>query len=286
MQLLTTLANLKAYVRVRQTAGQSLGLLPTMGALHEGHLSLLTRSRAANDATVCSVFVNPIQFNNPDDLARYPRTLKADCALLEAAGCDAVFAPTAAEMYPQPPIVRFDFGPLERVMEGRFRPGHFNGVGVVVAKLFHLVQPDRAYFGQKDLQQCLVVKRMVEDLSFPLQLVICPTRREADGLAMSSRNRNLTSGQRAVAPQLYQTLLKANEALKTRPAEAVQRQMAQELADNLNFTLDYFEIADPATLEPLTGLLDGRPAAICVAAFVGTTRLIDNVLTASTHPVD
>ncbi|MCY7349876.1 MAG: pantoate--beta-alanine ligase [Cytophagaceae bacterium] len=286
MQLLTTLTDLRDYVQTKhRTTGQSIGLVPTMGALHEGHLALLASSRAANDATVCSIFVNPMQFNNPDDLARYPRTLEADRAMLDAAGCDAVFAPTAAEMYPQPPGIRFDFGNLERVMEGRSRPGHFNGVGVVLSKLFHLVQPDRAYFGQKDLQQCLVVKRLIDDLNFPLELIICPTHREADGLAMSSRNRNLTPEQRAAASQLYQLLRRAEEELKTHPAAAVQNQMAQELADNPNFKLDYFEIADPTTLEPMTGLLNGQPAAICVAAFLGTTRLIDNLLTAPTQAV-
>lgn len=279
MHLLTTLADLRNFVNDQKRQGHTLGLVPTMGALHAGHLALVAASRAANDRTVASVFVNPIQFNNPDDLARYPRTLDADAAMLDAAGCDAVFAPSAAEMYPQPPALRFDFGPLETVMEGRFRPGHFNGVGVVVAKLFHLVQPDRAYFGQKDLQQCAVVKRLVDDLSFPLELVICPTEREPDGLAMSSRNRNLTPEERTVAPFIFQELTNAKTLLaEGQSVEAVKTAVEHRFSENRAFCLEYFEVADPTTLQPLTGPLESRPAALCVAAHLGKVRLIDNVL--------
>ena len=279
MHLLTTLADLRQYVNDQKRQGHTLGLVPTMGALHAGHLALVAASRAANDRTVASVFVNPIQFNNPDDLARYPRTLEADCAMLDAAGCDAVFAPSAAEMYPRPPALKVDFGTLETVMEGRFRPGHFNGVGVVVAKLFHLVQPDRAYFGQKDLQQCAVVKRLIDDLSFPLELVVCPTQREADGLAMSSRNRNLTVEERAAAPFIFRELTKAKTLLaEGRTTGTVQTMIERDFSENPVFRLEYFEVADPTSLEPLTGPLEGRPAALCVAAFLGKVRLIDNVL--------
>lgn len=279
MHLLTTLDALRQYVNDQKRQGHTLGLVPTMGALHAGHLSLVAASRAANARTVASVFVNPIQFNNPDDLARYPRTLEADAAMLDAAGCDAVFAPPAAEMYPRPPALKFDFGFLETVMEGRFRPGHFNGVGVVVAKLFHLVQPDRAYFGQKDLQQCAVVKRLIDDLSFPLELVVCPTEREPDGLAMSSRNRNLTAGERAAAPFLFAELTQAKTALAGGQAvETVKAAVERHFSENAAFRLEYVEVADPTTLQPLTGPLAGRPAALCVAAFLGKVRLIDNVL--------
>lgn len=279
MHLLTTLADLRQYVNDQKRQGHTLGLVPTMGALHAGHLALVAASRATNDRTVASVFVNPIQFNNPDDLARYPRTLEADCAMLDAAGCDAVFAPSAAEMYPRPPALKVDFGTLETVMEGRFRPGHFNGVGVVVAKLFHLVQPDRAYFGQKDLQQCAVVKRLIDDLSFPLELVVCPTQREADGLAMSSRNRNLTVAERAAAPFIFRELTKAkNRIADGQAVETVKTVVERDFSANPAFRLEYFEVADPTSLEPLTGPLEGRPAALCVAAFLGKVRLIDNVL--------
>ncbi len=279
MHLFSTVLELKNDRLATRSAGYSLGLVPTMGALHEGHLSLIAASRAANDRTLCSIFVNPIQFNNSDDLTRYPRTLEADCAMLEAAGCDAVFAPSAAEMYPQLPTLKFDFGTLETVMEGRSRPGHFNGVGVVVAKLFHLVQPDRAYFGQKDVQQCAVVRRLIEDLSFPLELVVCPTQREANGLAMSSRNRNLSAEERANAPFLFAQLTKAKTLLaEGRATETVKTVLETNFTQNPAFRLDYFEVADPATLLPLSGPLDGRPAALCVAAFLGVTRLIDNVV--------
>jgi pantoate--beta-alanine ligase len=279
MQIFTRTAALTTYLDTARRAGRSGGLVPTMGALHEGHLRLLAAARAANDYTVCSIFVNPTQFNNPDDLARYPRTLEADCALLEAAGCDIVFAPDADEMYPRPPQLRFDFGSLERVLEGTFRPGHFNGVGLVVSKLFHLVQPTRAYFGQKDLQQCLIVRRLVEELTFPLELVVVPTVREADGLAMSSRNRRLSPAERAVAPVLYQTLLRAVEELRTgEAAERVQAEALAALRAHGAFRPEYLEIVDTATLESLRGPLAGREAALCVAAFLGEVRLIDNVL--------
>ena len=182
-----------------------------MGALHEGHITLIEKAKQENDVVVSSIFVNPAQFNNPDDLARYPRTLEEDCQKLEAAGCDMVFTPPSTKCTPNQPMLRLNFGELETVMEGAFRPGHFNGVGIVVAKLFNIVQADRAYFGQKDLQQVAVIRRLIRDLSFPVELIRCPTVREADGLAMSSRNRNLTPEEREQAPALFQALTLAHE---------------------------------------------------------------------------
>ena len=202
MQILTTAAALRSYAATVRRAGQRLGLVPTMGALHPGHLALLRRAHATTDAVVATVFVNPTQFNNPDDFRLYPRLLEADAALLEAAGCPVLFAPTPEEMYPAPTVLRFDFGPLERVMEGAHRPGHFHGVATVVSKLLHLAQPHQAFFGQKDWQQLAVVRQLVADLSFDVEIVGCPTVREVDGLAMSSRNRRLTPEGRAVAPLL------------------------------------------------------------------------------------
>ncbi|PMD98107.1 pantoate--beta-alanine ligase [Siphonobacter sp. BAB-5405] len=276
MQLIFTQAELRTYL-TRST--ESIGFVPTMGALHEGHLQLIRRARQENAVVVCSIFVNPIQFNNADDLARYPRTLEQDCALLEAAGCDVVFAPSAAEMYPSQPVLTFDFGTLERVLEGAFRPGHFNGVGIVVSKLFHLVQPTRAYFGQKDLQQCLIVRRLIQDLSFPIELVIAPTVRETDGLAMSSRNRNLTADERALAPFIQAELQGAKTALEqgTSPAE-VKAQVREAFAAQPAFQLEYFEIADIETLLPLEDHQSGQPAALCIAVHLGKVRLIDNLL--------
>ncbi len=276
MHLFTTLTELRSFLS-RQSS--SIGFVPTMGALHEGHLQLIRKARTENAVVVCSIFVNPIQFNNADDLARYPRTLEQDMALLEPAGCDVVFAPSPAEMYPSAPVMTFDFGPLERVLEGAFRPGHFNGVGIVVSKLFHLVQPTRAYFGQKDLQQCLIVRRLINDLSFPIELIIAPTVRETDGLAMSSRNRNLTDEERALAPFIQSELQKAKGALEAGlTVPQVKAELMNAFAGQSAFRLEYFEIADIENLLPLEEYKAGEPAALCLAAHLGKVRLIDNLL--------
>ncbi len=250
-----------------------------MGALHDGHISLVQASKGDNDVTVCSIFVNPTQFNNPEDLLKYPRTLEADCEMLEAAGCDVVFAPSAEEMYPEQPVLKFNFGALETVMEGASRPGHFNGVGIIVSKLFHIIKPDRAYFGQKDLQQVAVVRRMVADLSFDLELVTAPTIREEDGLAMSSRNRRLNEEERHIAPHIFRIMESAkNELLKGKSVEEVIKEAKAEFAAINAFTLDYFEIVDLSTLQPIDSIGVKGTNAICVAAFLGPVRLIDNVV--------
>src|SRR5919112_2384402 len=191
MQILTTAAGLQAYTEQARQTGKRVGLVPTMGALHDGHLQLVQAARTDCDEVIASLFVNPTQFNNAEDFRLYPRVPEADAALLAPAGCTALFVPTVEEMYPQPAVLRFDFGALERVMEGAHRPGHFNGVATVVSKLFHMARPHRAYFGQKDWQQVAVIRQLVADLSFDLEIVTCPTIREADGLAMSSRNLRL-----------------------------------------------------------------------------------------------
>ena len=278
MKILATAAELRAYVAAARRAGQRLGLVPTMGALHRGHLALVRTALAATDAVVATVFVNPTQFNNPDDLRLYPRTLEADTALLESAGCPALFAPSAEEMYPAPPLLRFDFGPLERVMEGAQRPGHFNGVATVVSKLLHLAQPHAAFFGQKDWQQLAVVRQLVADLSFEVEIVGCPTVREPDGLAMSSRNRRLTPEGRAVAPLLHQVLQTAARGLAQGLAPAaVQAQALATLADNPRFTAEYVQVADARTLQPLAAYDPARESVICLAAHLDGVRLIDNV---------
>ncbi|MFN4145019.1 MAG: pantoate--beta-alanine ligase [Runella sp.] len=279
MELLHTIADLRNHLDVHRRVGKSIGFVPTMGALHEGHLSLIAASKAQNDLTVCSIFVNPIQFNNPADLARYPRTLEADCAMLAAAGCDVVFAPTAEEMYPTASVLKFDFGFLERVMEGAFRPGHFNGVGIVVSKLFNIVQPHRTYFGQKDLQQVAIVRQMMQDLSFPIEFYACATLREADGLAMSSRNRNLTPDERPLAAHLYKSLMQAKEQLvEGASSEQVKVKAKQYFEAIPAITLEYFEVVDAHTLEAVEGWQDENRTAICVAAYLGKVRLIDNVV--------
>ena len=253
-----------------------------MGALHEGHLQLVRAAAQANDVVIATVFVNPTQFNNPEDFRLYPRLPEADAALLAPAGCTVLFLPAVEQMYPSPTVLTFDFGPLERVMEGAHRPGHFNGVATVVSKLFHLSRPHRAYFGQKDLQQVAIIRQLVADLSFDLELVAFPTVREADGLAMSSRNRRLSAEARALAPRIYQALtLAANALTQGQPAGEAQRAATQLLAAEPAFTLEYLEIADAQTLQPLTGPKPpGRAAAVCVAAHLGGVRLIDNVVVA------
>lgn len=250
-----------------------------MGALHEGHMTLIQSAKAAGDLVVASIFVNPVQFNNPDDLARYPRTLDDDCRLLEAAGCDVVFAPSVTEMYPEPPTMRLNFGELETVMEGAFRPGHFNGVGIVVAKLFNIVQPHRAYFGQKDLQQVAVIRQLIRDLSFPVELVRSPTVRETDGLAMSSRNRNLTAEERVLAPALYEALTLAHDLLSEGQSTAqAKAAVTGFFSNNPNFRLEYVEIANADTLQPAGEVLAPGQTAICLAVHLGNVRLIDNVV--------
>ena len=279
MLIFTTTAQLRTYAEAERCAGRRLGLVPTMGALHEGHLHLVRVATAACEVVIVSIFVNPTQFNNPEDLRLYPRLPEQDAAALAPAGCTALFIPAVAEMYPQPTVLRFDFGPLERVMEGAHRPGHFNGVATVVSKLLHLARPHAAYFGQKDFQQVAVVRQLVADLSFDLELISCSTIREADGLAMSSRNARLTPAARAMAPLLHQVLTQA--ALQVRegvgPAQ-VQQQALAALAQEPQFTPEYFEVADAQTLQPVSSYEAGRGVVLCVAAHLGGVRLIDNVV--------
>lgn len=279
MHVFTTVTALRAYSETIRCNKQRLGFVPTMGALHKGHLDLVQTALRECDAVVASIFVNPTQFNNADDFRLYPRLPEADAEMLRQAGCSALFLPDAAEMYPQPTVLKFDFGPLERVMEGAHRPGHFNGVATVVSKLLHQVQPHRAYFGQKDWQQVAVVRQLVADLSFDLEIVACPTRREADGLAMSSRNRRLTAEGRAVAPLLHQVLEAAAEQLqKGKAPAAVQAAAMARLAQEPRFTTEYFEVADAQTLQPLAEDTGGRAVVLCVAAHLDGVRLIDNVV--------
>lgn len=279
MQVFHSISEIRTYLHFQRLQGKSVGFVPTMGALHVGHLSLIETSRLANDLTVCSIFVNPIQFNNSDDLARYPRTLEADCAMLDIARCDVVFAPSAEEMYIEKPVLKFDFGDLEHVMEGKFRPSHFNGVGIVVAKLFNIVQPERTYFGQKDLQQVAVIRRMMIDLGFQIELNVCPTLREADGLAMSSRNRNLTHDERQIATHIYMGLSRAKTALISgKTTLEVQKEMNTYFAEQPAFRLEYFEIVHAHTLQVVEIVQPVGETALCVAAHLGKVRLIDNVV--------
>ncbi len=278
MQIFHSISAIQNHLKSLVRQGKTVGFVPTMGALHAGHLALVETAKTNNDIAVCSIFVNPTQFNNAHDLAVYPRTLESDAQLLETVNCDFIFAPNAEEMYPDLPNLKFDFGDLERVMEGEFRPGHFNGVGIVVAKLFHIIKPDRAYFGQKDLQQCAVVRRLIHDLSFDLELIICPTHRETDGLAMSSRNRNLTEEQRNLAPNLYKTMNLAKEKLLAGESVQVVKMFVQKtLSDIQGIDLEYFELSNLDNLKPINEYISGK-TAFCIAAFLGKTRLIDNLI--------
>jgi pantoate--beta-alanine ligase len=275
MQRFDTVPTLRQYLTSIRSK-QSIGLVPTMGALHEGHITLIDAARRENDVVVSSIFVNPTQFNNPDDLARYPRTLEEDCEKLEAAGCDVVFTPSVPEMYP---VLRMNFGELETVMEGAFRPGHFNGVGIVVAKLFNIIQPNRAYFGQKDLQQVAVIRRLIRDLSFPIELIRCPTVRESDGLAMSSRNRNLTPAEREEATALFKGLSMAHELLVEghSPSQA-KAAVTGFFTGNPHFRLEYVDVVNADTLQLANEVLAPGQTAICLAAHLGNVRLIDNLV--------
>jgi pantoate--beta-alanine ligase len=279
MEVFTSVKSLRNFLDQQLSHQKTIGLIPTMGALHEGHISLIDASVKENDITVCSIFVNPVQFNNPEDLLKYPRTLEADCLMLEKAGCDAVFAPSVEEMYPEPPLLTVNFGALENVMEGASRPGHFNGVGIVVSRLFNIVRPHRAYFGQKDLQQVSVIKRLITDLAFDLTLVVCPTVRETDGLAMSSRNRRLSEKDRNTAPYIYQILSAAKEELlRGRDIWEVTAAAKSRFSAIGSFTLDYLEVVDTKSLQSIsiTGPEGGN--AICVATYLGPVRLIDNLI--------
>ena len=279
MVLFHTIKDIQNYLKSSENIGKSIGFVPTMGALHAGHLSLIQRSKQENDLTVCSIFVNPTQFNNPEDLIKYPRTLEADSQLLEQEQCDIVFAPSAEEMYPNMQEMSMNFGNLEQVMEGKFRPGHFNGVGIVVSKLFNIIKPTKSYFGLKDLQQVAVISRMVKDLSYDLDLVVCPTFRENDGLAMSSRNVRLSPAARTIAPKIYDSLLLAKDSLTKNSQVIDTKNKIEKFYGNYpEFTLEYFEICNFETLEPITIIDKNTKTAICVAAFLDGVRLIDNIV--------
>lgn len=278
MQIFREIAPLQAFLVEKRGLGQSIGFVPTMGALHQGHLSLIHASKNENPVTVCSIFVNPTQFNNAADLQKYPRTPDTDTALLEKAGCDVLFFPEAGSMYESESILKFDFGYLDKVMEGQFRPGHFSGVALVVSKLFHIVQPDVAYFGQKDWQQFAVIQQLVKELKFNLKLKSISTMREVNGLAMSSRNVRLSPDQRKKASVLYTALTEACASLKKGVSiSEVKSKAQQKIESDSEIRLEYFEVADSENLKVLKNVQETNHAIICVAAFVGEVRLIDNM---------
>jgi pantoate--beta-alanine ligase len=279
LTLIESIAEVRRVVARARGSGLRIGLVPTMGALHEGHMRLIERCRQEAGYVVVTIFVNPTQFGPGEDLSRYPRTLETDLAKCEAAGVDLVFAPSDTTIYPRGRSATFVEVPgLSHVLEGAVRPGHFRGVASVVLALFEIVRPDLAVFGQKDYQQQLLIRRMVDDLHVPVDIVIEPTVREADGLAKSSRNRYLSAEERAAASVLHRALLLAQKAVAQgeRDADRVRQILTQTISLEMLARLDYAEVADAETLEPLARISPARPAVALVAARVGPTRLIDN----------
>ena len=277
MIVVETVDKLRAFLAAARAEGKSVGLVPTMGALHEGHASLVQRSVAENDVTVVSVFVNPTQFNDKGDLERYPRTLDADCALLSSLGANYVFAPSVEEVYPEPDTRVFDFAPLDKVMEGVYRPGHFNGVAQIVSKLFMYVEPDRAYFGEKDFQQLAIIREMVRQLGFKLQVVGCPIVREKDGLALSSRNTLLTPEQRITALAISKTLFASLDYAKLHTLMETKQMVEQAIAGTEGLELEYYEVVDGNTLQPVASWDDTDYIVGCITVYCGKVRLIDNI---------
>jgi len=277
LRVVQTIDEVRAALTARRESG-AIGLVPTMGALHAGHARLVERARAECATVVVSIFINPLQFDRADDLARYPRPLEADLALCERLGVDAVFAPSAEEIYPEPPDVRVHVGQTAKYLCGAFRPGHFDGVATVVLKPFDIVQPDVAYFGEKDAQQLAIIRRMVADLNVPVKIAPVATVREADGLALSSRNQHLNAAERALAPALFRALTAAKNAVAAgvSDAEAVKRAATGTVPVDDRLRIEYLELVDPRTFQPVERITG--PVVAAGALWVGSTRLIDNVL--------
>ena len=277
MKVIHTIKDLQAELSVLKAQGKKVGLVPTMGALHAGHASLVKRSVNENEVTVVSVFVNPTQFNDKNDLVKYPRTLDADCKLLEACGATYAFAPSVEEMYPEPDTRQFSYAPLDTVMEGAFRPGHFNGVCQIVSKLFEAVKPHRAYFGEKDFQQLAIIHEMVRQMQFDLEIVGCPIVREEDGLALSSRNARLSAEERENALKISQTLFKSRTFAATHTVSETQKFVEDAIAAAPGLRLEYFEIVDGNTLQKVGNWDQTSYAVGCITVFCGDVRLIDNI---------
>jgi pantoate--beta-alanine ligase len=278
MKIVGTIAEMRALCRSAKSGGKRLGLVPTMGALHEGHLSLVRAAREKTDVIATSIFVNPTQFGPSEDFSRYPRDLEKDCAILEREGVEFAFAPAVEEMYPAGAVTWVTVEGLSDRLCGKSRPGHFRGVATVVAKLFHIIEPDAAFFGQKDAAQHAIIRKMVRDLDMPVAIEVCPIVREADGLALSSRNAYLNAEERKSALVLYRSLRRAQELFRNGERNSAKLIAAarQDFASEPSVRLDYFEIVNPDSLEPV--LDTSSPSLAAVAAYVGNTRLIDNVL--------
>jgi pantoate--beta-alanine ligase len=277
MKIIQTVSAMKQEIRRLKKAGLKIGFVPTMGALHDGHLSLVATSKEECDETVVSIFVNPTQFNNRSDFENYPVTLEKDLAMLISVGCDLLFLPDEQDMYPEPDQRKFEFDGLDQVMEGAFRPGHFNGVAQIVSKLFDAVEPDIAFFGQKDFQQLAIIRKMVEKYRYPVTIEGCPIVREPDGLAMSSRNLRLTPGQRKKAALLSEVLFEAASQVGKINIPDLKKTVQEKFSHDPEYRFEYFEIVDSSTLRSLENWEETDSRTACIAVFVGEIRLIDNI---------
>jgi len=277
MQIIDSVSQLKVVLHQYRKDNKTIGFVPTMGALHLGHISLVTISNRENDITIVSIFVNPTQFNDKNDLKNYPRTLDADLAKLGQNNVDIVFTPSDYEMYPEPDKRLFDFGNLDKIMEGAHRPGHFNGVAQIVSKLFSIVEPDKAYFGDKDFQQVAIIKQLVRKFKLPVEVVPCPIIREPDGLAMSSRNTLLSPIQRKSAPLIYKILTESKELVKKIEIEKLKAWVTDSINKNPELEVEYFEIIDDTDLKQVTSWYEQKLKVGCIAVKVGNIRLIDNI---------
>lgn len=279
MKIISTIYDLQQELSYERSLGHSIGFVPTMGALHSGHASLVTRSVRENDATVVSVFLNPTQFNDKRDLEKYPRTLKADCNMLAGLGATIAFAPSVEEMYPEPDTRQFSYPPTDTVMEGKHRPGHFNGVCQIVSKLFDAVSPNRAYFGEKDYQQIAVIRRMVADMKYDVTIVPCPVVREKSGLAMSSRNTLLSESERETAANIYQILAASRNKSACATVEQVRDSVIEQINAIPGLEVEYYSIVNGDTLEDVKTWASARHIVGCITVFCGKTpiRLIDHI---------
>lgn len=275
MNTYNKIQDLQNELKAQSSKGKTIGFVPTMGALHQGHISLVHQARAACDIVVVSIFVNPIQFNNLEDLKKYPRTFETDAKLLEEATCDYIFYPTVEEMYPEQVTQKYDFGSLENVMEGAFREGHFNGVGVVVNKLFEIVNADKAFFGKKDFQQLAIIRRLVEIENLSVEVIAGETMRDCDGLAMSSRNVRLTAEERNYAPEIFSTLSWVKENMESQSPVELMEEAMKKLS--VHFKPEYFQIVDGLSLQMISSWDETDYPVACVAAQLGAVRLIDNL---------
>lgn len=277
MNIYKSIEDLQAFVEAERAKGLRIAFVPTMGALHAGHLSLVRRALSECDRCIVSVFVNPTQFNDPRDLETYPRTLEADSTLLASVGASALFAPEVSTIYPEEDTRTFDVGAVAEVMEGRYRPGHFNGVMQVVSRLFDIVRPDCAYFGEKDFQQIAVIRAMVRLIGSPVEIIACPIVREADGLALSSRNVRLSTEERREAPQIYRILSESRSWAKDMSPQQVIERVTEQINAVPHLRVEYFEIVDTDSLQPIASWSDSPAPHGCITVFCGEVRLIDNI---------